>query len=88
MIVSVTTLGAKAGAVGRAADHIVGCLEGDQASKEQRTSDSPSRGGSAPPEVDGITSGLSTSGQAHGYYADSADTAGRWRGRGAPTDGF
>ena len=88
MIVSVTTLGAKAGAVGSAADHIVGYLEGDQASKRQRTSDSPSRGGSAPPEVDGITSGLSTSGQAHGYYADSAEATGRWRGRGAATDGF
>ena len=85
MIVSVTTLGAKAGAVGRAADHIVGYLEGDQASKGQRTSASPSRGGSTPAEVDGITSGLSTSGQAHGY---SAEASGRWRGRGAATDGF
>ena len=51
VIVSVTTLGAKAGAVGRAADHVVGYLEGNQSAERQRASDSPSRAGSAAPGV-------------------------------------
>ena len=88
MIVSVTTLGAKAGAVGRAADHVVGYLEGNQAAERQRTSDSPSRAGSAAPGVAGVSAGLSESGHGQGYYADSADVPGKWRGRGSGADGF
>lgn len=87
MIVSVTTLGARAGAIGRAADQIVGYLEGDQISNRQLTSDSPSRAGSAAASAT-LSEGLSNSGQLIGYYADSAEAAGKWRGQGATVEGF
>ena len=86
VIVSITTLGANAGGVTRAAGQVVNYLEGNQAAQHQLTSDSPSRAGSLAPDVTPITTGLSR--PAGGYYADSAKAAGIWRGQGASVDGF
>jgi len=86
MIVSVTTLGANAGAVGRAAGNVVGYLEGaansaDNAT-EKRRSQPGSRADRSPAPAEGTTSGIGA------YYADSAEVAGTWRGRGASAEGF
>ncbi len=86
VIVSITTLGASAGGVTRAAGQVVNYLEGNQSAQRRLTSDSPSRGGSLAPDVAPITKGLSQ--QTGGYYADSAKAAGIWRGQGTTVDGF
>ena len=88
MHVSVTTLGADAGGVGRAVDQIVGYLEGDQAAPSQQRTDSPSRGGSQGPDVTPLADGLTWPAGRDGYYADSAEAPGRWRGEGAGPEGF
>lgn len=87
MHVSVTTLGAEAGALGRAVDQIVGYLEGDQTARSQQPSDSPSRVGSQGPDTAPLAAALERP-EAGGYYADSADAAGRWRGSGAGPEGY
>lgn len=88
MLVSVTTLGAPAGEVRRAVDRIVGYLEGDQRTRSQQASDAPTRKGSAAPDTAPITNALSGSGGRSGYYADSAEAPGRWRGTGTGPEHF
>jgi conjugative relaxase-like TrwC/TraI family protein len=88
MHVSVTVLGAGAGEAKRAAGQIVGYLEGDQQAKVNSVSDSRSRAGSNEPDLTPLADGLRSSTSAGGYYADSAETAGKWRGVGASADYF
>ncbi len=88
MHVSVTTLGASSGDVRRAVDQIVGYLEGDQQARSQQVADAPSRKGSAAPDTAPLTKALNGSGGPSGYYADSAESPGRWRGTGAEPEHF
>ena len=76
MHVSVTVLGAEAGDAKRAASHIVGYLEGNQDGRASAVSDSRSRAGSVGIDTATTMAGLPSSGPA-GYYADSAEGAGR-----------
>ncbi len=86
VIVSVTTLGARAGSVGRAADNVVGYLEGSTGADgtviETRRSQQGSLAHEHDPAVPVVASRVG------GYYADSAEVAGRWRGRGSSSEGF
>lgn len=80
MHVSVTVLGARAGATSRAADQVVGYLEG----RGPSVTDGPDRAGSAP-SPNGLAGPESSVGA---YYADSAQSPGRWRGSGAMPEHF
>ena len=88
MHVSVTTLGADAGSVGRAADHIVGYLEGGQSTPSKQVSDLPSRAGSQGPDVSPVADGLTLGSGPGGYYADSAEQPGRWCGEGTGPESY
>lgn len=72
----------------RAADHIVGYLEGDQRNPTQQASDAPSRKGSSAPDTAPLTSALNGPGRPGGYYADSAESPGRWRGVGTDPEHY
>ena len=88
MLVSVTTLGASPGEVRRSVDKIVGYLEGDKQSRSQQLADAPSRKGSAAPDTARLTQALNGSGGPRGYYADSAEAPGKWRGTGTEPEHF
>jgi len=88
MHVGVTVLGAGAGEADRAAGQIVGYLEGDQQAKVSSVSDSRSRAGSNEPDLKPLADGLRSSASTGGYYADSAETAGKWRGVGTSAERF
>ncbi|MEZ5229768.1 MAG: MobF family relaxase [Acidimicrobiales bacterium] len=88
MLVSVTTLGASPGEVRRSVDQIVGYLEGDRQSRSQQVSDAPARKGSAAPDTAPLIQALSGSGGPRGYYADSAEAPGKWRGSGTEPEHF
>lgn len=88
MHVSVTVLGAQAGNLGRAAGQIVCYLEGDGTDQANAVSDSPSRAGSAEPDITPLATGLASPESAAGYYADSAEAAGKWRGNGTLPEHF
>lgn len=88
MHVSVTTLGAAAGERRRAADQIVGYLEGKRQSPERGVEHRRSRPGSMGPDTSPIADALARPGLAGGYYADAAEAPGRWRGLGAGPDRY
>ena len=78
MHVSVTVLGAHAGSAGRAAGQIVDYLHGgaEQGQPEKRRSGAGSVPTASP--ADGIG----------GYFADSTEAPGRWRGEGTMPEHF
>ena len=84
MHVSVTTLGASAGELKRAAGQIVGYLEGNQPGMAS----GPTRSGTRAPDAGPITSALQQEGGPGGYYADAAEAPGRWRGAGTQPDAY
>ena len=86
--VSVTVLGAQAGAAGRAADNIVGYLEGSELSDSGPIEARRSQAGSQVRKEAAPTGGLHAAAQAGSYYADSAEAAGTWRGQGALPEHF
>jgi len=79
VIVGVTTLGSSASGLARAAGQVVGYLEGVErdGGLEQRRS----QPGSHPQDI--ALAGSSNAASVGGYYADSAERVGVWRGRGA-----
>jgi conjugative relaxase-like TrwC/TraI family protein len=87
MHVSVTTLGASAGEEGRAADQIVGYLQGQQQTRGAGSANRRSRPGSLGADASQIASALARPDGPGGYYADSAEVPGRWRGSGSGPDG-
>lgn len=84
MHVSVTTLGASAGELKRAAGQVVGYLEGNQPGQTNRRN----LPGTRAPDVGPITSALQSEGGPSGYYADAAEAPGRWRGAGTRPDAY
>ena len=84
MHVSVTTLGATAGDLNRAAGQIVGYLEGNQPGQPNRRN----LPGSRAPDTTPIASALEREGGPGGYYADAAEVPGRWRGAGTHADAY
>ena len=88
MHVGVTVLGASSSGATRAANNIVGYLEGSSQNTDQQIEGRRSQPGSqpavVPPEVASLRSANSTG----GYYADSAETAGKWRGAGTSAEHF
>ncbi|MEZ5410181.1 MAG: MobF family relaxase [Acidimicrobiales bacterium] len=85
---SVTTLGASAGDVRRAVDNIVGYLEGTDQSRNGSVEARRSQKGSAAPDTAPLTQALNGSGGPGGYYADSAESPGKWRGTGTEPEHF
>ena len=88
MLVSVTTLGASAGNLQRAADQIVGYLEGTPRPGSDSVEPRLSQKGSAAPDTAPLTQALNGSGRPGGYFADSAESPGRWRGQGTDPEHF
>ncbi len=88
MLVSVTTLGASAGNIRRAADQIVGYLEGSPQANATSIEPRRSQKGSAAPDTAPLTQALNGNGGPRGYYADSAESSGKWRGEGTNPDHF
>lgn len=84
MHVSITTLGATAGDLSRAAGQIVGYLEGNQPGQPNRRN----LPGSRAPDTTPIASALEREGGPGGYYADAAEVPGRWRGAGTQADAY
>ena len=88
LLVSVTTLGATAGDVRRAVDNIVGYLEGADQARGNSVETRRSQKGSAAPDTAPLTNALTGPGGRNGYYADSAEAPGRWRGAGTGPEYF
>jgi len=88
MHVSVTALGASPAELGRAAGAIVGYLEGASQGPDRTPEHRRSRPGSQGRDTSPIADALSRPGGGGGYYADAAETPGRWRGSGAGPDAY
>jgi len=84
LIVGVTTLGSSASGLARAAGQVVGYLEGVE--QENGLEQRRSQPGSQPQDIE--LAGPSAGASVGGYYADSAERPGVWRGSGTAEFGL